>query len=188
MGYVDGQTSQISSEIGLLTPRLKCFAAALTGSEAKSQALLKATLGHLRARGAKERGHAPLALWAFAQMYKIWSAQMKGDASRRPQPADPRLYQPRSRLNDGGASARFAMQIAQLGPQQRGALHLIYGERLSYDEVAEIFDVPVSMIIARLAKCYGALAPRGGPERPRAPDEAVIAPPAGESRQRERAA
>ncbi|NJM33891.1 MAG: hypothetical protein HC850_03350 [Rhodomicrobium sp.] len=70
---------------------------------------------------------------------------------------DPRLFQPRSRTNDGGASARFAAQLAHLSPPQRGALHLVYGERLSYDEVAEIFDVPVSMIIARLAKAYSLL-------------------------------
>jgi DNA-directed RNA polymerase specialized sigma24 family protein len=158
MGYVVRQKSHIDSELGLLMPRLRSFAAALTGSEARTQELVKAARNQILARMAKERGHTPLPLWAFAQTQKLWANRMKRNAGVRPDPVDPRLFQPRSRVNDGGASARFAMRIAQLGPQQRGTLHLVYGERLSYDEVAEIFDVPVSAIISRLAKCHAQLA------------------------------
>jgi DNA-directed RNA polymerase specialized sigma24 family protein len=169
MGYVADQKSQISSEIDLIMPRLKSFAAALTGSEAKSQALLKAARNQILARISKERGHIPLALWAFMQTYKVWASRMADNAARQPEAADARLFLPRSRLDDGGASARFAAQLAQLSPQQRGALHLVYGERLSYDETAEIFDVPVSMIIARLAKSYALLARQEERVRPAQP-------------------
>jgi RNA polymerase sigma-70 factor (ECF subfamily) len=172
MGYVVDQKSQINSELGLMMPRLKAFAAALTANEAVSQSLGKATRNHILARMAKDRGHTPVALWSFAQMYKIWASRMKSGQDERAAPADPRLFQPRSRANDGGASARFARQLAQLSPQQRGTLHLIYGERLAYDEVAEIFGQPVAAIVTRLAKCHAVLAQaeereRGGfaPER-----------------------
>jgi RNA polymerase sigma-70 factor (ECF subfamily) len=157
MGYVVQQKSQINSELGLVMPRLKSFAVALTGSESNTQDLLKVTRNQILARMAKERGHTPLALWAFSQMQKIWAARMKRMALDRPDGADPRLFHPVSRMNDGGASARFAMRIAQLSPIQRGTLHLVYGERLSYDEVAEIFDAPVATIISRLAQCHAAL-------------------------------
>ncbi|MGB0085141.1 MAG: sigma factor-like helix-turn-helix DNA-binding protein [Rhodomicrobiaceae bacterium] len=167
MGYVVDQKSQINSELGLMMPRLKSFAAALTGSDASCQALVKATRNYILARMAKERGHMPLPLWAFLQMYRIWAGRMSG-AGRSGQETDPRLFQPRSRINDGGVSARFAMQLAQLSPQQRGALHLVYGERLSYDEAAEIFQVPVSTMISRLAQCYAALGQSGGYDRARA--------------------
>src|SRR5665648_378246 len=120
MGYVVDQKSQINSELGLMMPRLKAFAAALTANEAASQTLGKATRNHIVARMAKERGHTPVALWAFMQMYKIWASRMKPAQDERASPADPRLFQPRSRANDGGASARFARQLAQLSPQQRG--------------------------------------------------------------------
>lgn len=158
MGYVVRQKSQIDSELGLLMPRLRSFAAALTGSEARTLELVKAARSQILARMGKERGHTPLALWAFTQTQKLWAIRMKRAVAAPPEPVDPRLFQPRSRVNDGGASARFAMRIAQLGPLQRGTLHLVYGERLSYDEVAEIFDVPVSAIISRLAKCHVQLA------------------------------
>jgi RNA polymerase sigma-70 factor, ECF subfamily len=158
MGYVVEQKSQINSELGLMMPRLKAFAAALTGSEAASQTLLKATRNHILARMAKERGHMPVVLWSFSQMYKIWVTRMKPLQAERGNAADARLFQPRSRMNDGGASARFAQMLAQLGPQQRATLHLVYGERLSYDEVAEILGLPVTAIVTRLAKCHAALA------------------------------
>ena len=156
MGYVVDQKSQINSELGLMMPRLKAFAAALTANEAAIQSLGKATRNHILARMAKERGHTPVTLWAFAQMYKIWAARMKS-APDDAAPVDPRLFQPRSRANDGGASARFARALAHLAPQQRATLHLVYGERLSYDEVAEIFGQPVSAIVTRLAKCHAVL-------------------------------
>ena len=76
MGYVVDQKSQINSELGLMMPRLKAFAAALTANEAASQSLGKATRNHILARMAKERGHTPVALWAFTQMYKIWASRM----------------------------------------------------------------------------------------------------------------
>jgi RNA polymerase sigma-70 factor (ECF subfamily) len=155
MGYVSEQKSQMHSELGLLMPRLKSFAMSLTGDEAQALALVKVTRQHLLTRTSKERGHTPLILWAFMQLQRIWATRGKSKATDK---ADPRLFQPRSRVGDGGVSARLAMRLAQFSPSQRGTLHLVYGERLSYDEAAEIFDVPVSEIIARLSKCYAALA------------------------------
>lgn len=165
MGYVVDQKSQINSELGLMMPRLKALAAALTANDAACQSLGKATRTHILARIAKERGHTPLALWAFTQMYKIWATRMKPTQDERTAPADPRLFQPRSRANDGGASARFARMLAQLSPQQRATLHLVYGERLAYDEVAEIIGLPVAAVVTRLAKCHAALAQADERER-----------------------
>lgn len=164
MGYVVEQKSQINSELGLMLPRLKSFASALTGSEALSQTLVKATRSHFLAK-AKDRGHTPLALWAFMQMHTLWASRMKAPKGERGSHADPRLFCPRSRANDGSSGAvRFARMLAQLPPQQRGTLHLIYGERLSYDEVAEVFGVPVSTVMTRLARSYAALAQANEPD------------------------
>ena len=156
MGYVVDQKSQINSDIGLLTPRLRAFAAALTGSEAMSATLVKATR-NLLASKAKERGHTPVALWAFTHMHTLWASRMKPPRGERPQPADPRLFCPRSRANDGAAAQRLARLIAQLGPQQRGTIHLVYGERLSYDEVAEVFGVPLQTVMTRLVRAHGVI-------------------------------
>ena len=157
MGYAVEQKSQIHSELALLTPRLKVFATALTGSESMSVTLLKATRHHLAAK-VRERGHVPLALWAFTQMHALWASRMKPPRGERPQPADPRLFCPRGQSAD---SQRVARLIAQLSPQQRATLHLVYGERYSYDEVAEVFNVPVQTVMTRLVRSHAMLAQNG---------------------------
>lgn len=172
MSYAVDRNSQGQSEVALLMPRLKSFALALTGSEQQALALLRATRSHAHSRVDKDRGHTPVALWTLIQMHKIW-AKRSGGKSTKPDEADPRLFQPRSRTGDGGASARLAMQIARLTPRQRGALHLVYGERLSYDEAAEIFGAPVAEIMSCLAAAHAAIA---GLNAPQAQHSAPAAP------------
>jgi DNA-directed RNA polymerase specialized sigma24 family protein len=162
MGYVADQKSQIHSEFGLMMPRLKAFARALTGDEVKMQTLVRAAHHQILSRATRERGHTPLLTWSLMQVYGLWASRMRDTGADE---VDPRLFQPRSRANDGGASARFAARLARLTPMQRGALHLVYGERLSYDEVAEIFGVEMSEIITLLARCYALLGDTAAADR-----------------------
>jgi len=158
MGYPVEKKAQIHSELALLLPRLASFATALTGHEGAAQALLKSTRTQALARAAKERGHTPLILWTLYLMHGLWASRMKAQ-SEKAGAVEPRLFQPRS-LAQGGhpaQTARMAKFIAQLPPQQRATLHLVYGERLSYDEVADVFGVAVSTVMTRLARCHQAL-------------------------------
>lgn len=160
MSYPVDKKAQIHSELALLTPRLGRFAAALTGGDATSHALLKATRNQVLARAARDRGNTPLILWSFALMHGLWASRAKSHGDKHP-PADPRLFQPRSgAASDPAGSARLAKFVAQLSPQQRGMLHLVYGERLSYDEVAEIFGLEVSAVMTRLARAHATLIQR----------------------------
>lgn len=163
MSHTVDRNSQSQSEVGLLMPRLKSFALALAGSDNAALALLRATRSHALANVDKTRGHVSIALWTLMQMRRIWTKKFNGKNVGGTQ-ADPRLFQPISRVDDGGTSARLAMKISRLDPVQRGLLHLIYGERLSYDEAAEIFDIPVSEVISILVSAHGAIA--GQPPAP----------------------
>lgn len=155
MGYQVDQKAHIHSELSLSMPRLTAFAAALTGNEAASISLVKATRNQAVQR-VKERGHTPLLLWTFSLMHTLWAARAKTQGQDNT-PGDPRLFQPRAIQGDKPAALRMAQLVAQLSPQQRGALHLVYGERLSYDEVADIFAVPVATVMTRLARCHAAV-------------------------------
>lgn len=157
MSHTVDRNSQSQSEVGLLMPRLKSFALALTGSDNAALALLKATRSYALANIDRNRGHMSVALWTLIQMQKIWTKKFNGKNAGGAQ-ADPRLFQPISRVDDGGTSARFAMKISRLEPMQRGLLHLVYGERLSYDEAAEIFNIPVSEVISTLVSAHAAIA------------------------------
>ncbi len=163
MSYPVDRKAQIHSELALLMPRLAAFAAALTGSEAASHSLVKATRSQVLARAARERGHTPLVLWAFSMMYALWASKMKAaPQGEKAFPADARLFQPRSSAQsaEGSAIVRMAKFIAQLPPSHRATLHLVYGERLSYDEVGEVLSIPVATVISRLARAYSALIQR----------------------------
>ncbi len=157
MSHPVDRNSQSQSEVGLLMPRLKSFALALAGSENAALALLRATRSHALTNVDRDRGHMPVALWTLMQMRRIWAKKFNGKNAGSAQ-ADPRLFQPISRVDDGGPSARFAMKISRLDPMQRGLLHLVYGERLSYDEAADIFDIPVSEVISALVSAHTAIA------------------------------
>ena len=170
MSYPVDKKAQIHSELALVTPRLACFAAALTANETASHALLKATRNQVIARASRDRGHTPLILWAFALMHGLWAARMKAQGERQTA-ADPRLFLPRGSAGSSANLARLAKFIAQLPPQQRATLHLVYGERLSYDEVAEIFAVPVSTVMTRLVRAHAALTQR--PEQGSGPSAAA---------------
>lgn len=186
MSHPVDRNSQSQSEVGLLMPRLKSFALSLTGSEAVALALLRATRAHALAHVDRERGHAPVALWTFMQMHRLWAKKF-GSRSGGGGQADPRLFQPVSRIDDGGTSARLAIKIGKLDPLQRGLLHLVYGERLSYDEAAEIFDIPVTEVIAALVSAHTAIAGKYAAPAPQTTDDQPF-PYEKAARQQERAA
>lgn len=186
MSHTVDRNSQSQSEVGLLMPRLKSFALALTGSDNAALALLKATRSHALANIDRNRGHMSVALWTLIQMQKIWAKKFNGRNAGSAQ-ADPRLFQPISRVDDGGTSARFAMKISRLDPMQRGLLHLVYGERLSYDEAAEIFDIPVSEVISALVSAHAAIAGQASAPHPRGTEQRPF-PYEKNARQQERAA
>jgi DNA-directed RNA polymerase specialized sigma24 family protein len=167
-------------------PRLKAFALALAGSDNAALALLRATRSHALANVDRERGHAPVTLWTLMQMRRIWAKKSSGKNAGGAQ-VDPRLFQPISRIDDGGTSARFAMKISRLEASQRGLLHLVYGERLSYDEAAEIFDISVSEVIAALVSAHKAIAGQASAQ-PRQDAEQQPFPYEKSARQQERAA
>jgi RNA polymerase sigma-70 factor (ECF subfamily) len=156
MGYGVDKKSGVKSELRTLLPRLKGFAMSLTGNGQATQALLKATCKYIAAKAEKEQGHTPFALWAFTQMHTLWSRrEAQRENPREPQPADPRLFAGRNA--ESGSAMAFARFVAQLPPQQRGTLLLVYGEGWSYDETAEVFGVPVATVMTRLARSHAAL-------------------------------
>lgn len=158
MGYGVEKKSGVRADLRALLPRLKGFAVSLTGNSQAGHALLKATCKYVAARAEREQGHTPFALWAFTQMHTLWSRrEAQRENPREPQAADPRLFAGRNGENSADAAA-FARFIAQLPPQQRGTLLLVYGEGWSYDEVAEAFGVPVATVMTRLARSHAVLA------------------------------
>ncbi|MDX2263954.1 MAG: RNA polymerase sigma factor [Hyphomicrobiales bacterium] len=159
MGYGADKASSIQQELQTLMPRLHYFAAALTGSRASALDLTATICQTALARAARDKGQTPLLLWTLTEMHTLWVQRLAARSGpRRGEPAEPELFFPAApRGRPSAATASLAKFIAHLPPQQRGALTLVYGLGLSYDEAAEVYGAPVSTLMTRLARCHKAL-------------------------------
>jgi RNA polymerase sigma-70 factor (ECF subfamily) len=147
----------IHQELRPLLPRLHYFAAALTGSKPAALDLTKSICQAVLSRAAREKGQSPLALWALCEMHASWIQTVASKPKHERDVADPELYIGLFESRQASA-ASFAKFVANLPAQQRGALTLVYGLGLSYDEAAEVYGVHVSTIMTRLVRCHKALA------------------------------
>lgn len=165
MDHPEKATESAHAQLIALLPRLRRLAAVLSGEREKSSALVRAACVEIVERAhVSERGldfdHEALAI-----MYAIWL----GDLRRQRQPitqaqGDETLYRAmlsgaEGALPGGGEVAGF---LAGLPPQQRVALLLTYGERLSYEQAAKILDTPAETISARVNRAREALIARLG--------------------------
>lgn len=127
--------------IGLL-PRLRRYARVLTARPDVADDLVADTL--TRARHAAGDEQAP-AVSVMAIMHRL---HQRGRRRRS------RTLDARSLPLDAaaGPAARIVELLCQLALDEREVLLLVAVERLAYDEVAALLDVPPATVIARLSR------------------------------------
>ncbi len=139
-----------------LYPRLRAFAIALTGSLRGGAGLAQAAFQTLEEAKDGERA-ADLMLDAYRAAHSLWM-QRTVAASEIDGRADPRCFAlPASTPQAAAQHKGLAQAIADLPPQQRATLLLVYGEGLSYDEAAEVFDTTVQIVMTRVARGHVAV-------------------------------
>jgi DNA-directed RNA polymerase specialized sigma24 family protein len=165
----------VRQDLILMLPRLKRFADLLAGERKEGKAVLRRALfrmldGHHR----YQRGTS-FDRWAFAEIYAAWLESLR----EHPEPlGQGKTDENFARLfyRDGEESFDLitADFLAQLPPQQRGTLLLVYGEGFDHDEAAMVLDTTRGAIEARLIRASAGLADRlDAPARARG-DEAAI--------------
>jgi len=140
-----------------LYPRVRAFAIALTGSMRAGAGLAQAALVNLRAGENAEESRAELLLEAYRQAHALWMQRPAAGAESAGR-ADPRCFA--LPANTAEAAARhkgLAQVMADLPPEQRATLLLVYGEGLSYDEAAEVFESTVQVVMTRVARGHVAV-------------------------------
>jgi RNA polymerase sigma-70 factor, ECF subfamily len=153
-GETTGRTTDISRR---LYPRLQAFAITLTGAPAPAASLVRAALAKLESQGFGGRGQTGLLLSAYGELHSLWLQQAAegGTAAGRP---DPRCFALPSGSAEGAARNKgLAQAIANLPAQQRATLFLVYGEGLSYDEVAEVFGASLKDVMTRVVRGHVAI-------------------------------
>jgi RNA polymerase sigma-70 factor (ECF subfamily) len=160
----NGIVETLKQELAGLTPRIRRFAWALTGSREEGDDLAQAAL--VKALGAL-RQFTPgtrLDAWTFRIVRTVWIDRGRAQ-SRRPTVHDPEAVEA---LSDDGVAARGAearLDLARvrhamsaLPEDQRTVLALVAIEGLSYREAAEATGVPVGTVMSRLSRARARLA------------------------------
>jgi RNA polymerase sigma-70 factor (ECF subfamily) len=155
---------EVRRELAALTPRIRRFAWALTGSREDGDDLAQAALVKaLGALGQFEPG-TRLDAWVFRVTRTVWIDRARASA-RRPTVHDPEAVEA---LSDRGLAARGAearldlarvrAAMGRLPDDQRDVLAMVAIEGLSYREAAEAIGVPVGTVMSRLSRARARLA------------------------------
>jgi RNA polymerase sigma-70 factor (ECF subfamily) len=142
-------------DIAALTPRLRRYASALTGSRADAQDLVQDCLEHALAHRESLRDPDRLYPWLLAILHNLHaSAHRKRARQGWEEPVDRfadslALSQPPA---DRGAVRDLVRAMAGLTPEHREVLLLTALEGLRYAEIAEALDIPIGTVMSRLAR------------------------------------
>lgn len=168
----------IRSRLISLLPRLRRFASVLAGDRSGGDALLRASCTKMLDEAHRYQRGTPFSRWAFGEIHAVWLEGLR--AHRQPiaeTRADELLFRARADEDGGGEeAARIAAFLANLPPQQRSAVLLVYGEGFSYEDAARVLDAPTETIAARVGRALAALIDSVGPLDGRGRTEATVEP------------
>ncbi|MFD0987653.1 sigma factor-like helix-turn-helix DNA-binding protein [Methyloligella solikamskensis] len=157
-----------------ILPRLKRFAEVLIGEQGEGTALLGRSLRDMLDHAHTYQRGTPLDRWAFGEIYRLWLKELRGHANPMRRGSQPdREFQALITEDDGALPDPMTVSfIANLPPQQRVTLLLIYGEGFSYEDASVILDCALESIETRLIRASAGLANKIG--------HGVEAPPSAE--------
>lgn len=151
-----------------LLPRLRRFALWLTRDLSSADDLVQSTMERALSTRAAKREQGNLRAWLFRILYRQFL-----DARRRSQRyawllgrlrTDEEPQWPSAEREALAQSALAAFE--HLSPEQRSLLLWVTVEGLSYQEVADILDVPIGTVMSRLSRARQAMRRAGDGERP----------------------
>lgn len=144
--------------LGLL-PRLRRLARALAGQVADADDLVQLALERALAHATRWDPGAPLDKWVFAIMRNAWrdELRMRGRSQKLFAPEEAGTTQADGASARPGQQLDLAAAMSTLSSDQREVVALVLVEGLTYDEAAELLQVPVGTVTSRLARARNAL-------------------------------
>ena len=140
--------ADFADALALQIPRLRRYARALTRDTAWADDLVQDTLERALQRRWLFRLNTNLTAWLFTMLHRLYL----NEAPRRV-PAQPIEDMPEP-VAPGDPAVQLDMQraLARLTPEHSAVIVLVGLEQLSYQEAAEILDVPIGTVMSRLAR------------------------------------
>lgn len=160
----DAKSDAVRREMIALLPRLRRFAAALTGNLSEADDLVQDTVE--RALRNLERWEAGTRLdsWMYRIAQNLWIDTVRAKR-RRPvvsgDPPEAAVWIDGNRVAEAKLTfADTCRALAELPGDQRAAVALVLIEGLSYREAADILGVPIGTVTSRLARARETLSAR----------------------------
>jgi RNA polymerase sigma-70 factor, ECF subfamily len=171
-----GAVSKFRKNIGVILPRLKRFALALTRSRSEMDDLVQATCERALTRVRQWDPETRLDSWMFRIMQNIWFNELRA-RNVRERYAE---VEQAELISTGNAQVaelhvllgRVEDEMFRLPEEQHIVLRLVYINGMTYSEVAEAKSIPLGTVMSRLARARLTLM-----QRLEANDTAIVGEP-----------
>ena len=149
----------VDDQLRQVLPRLRRFAHWLTKGAGGADDLVQSTLERALSRWTSRRDQEALRAWLFSILYRLFLDKRR--RSRRYAAALEHLQggdEPAQPSVEREVVAQSALEaLEQLPPEQRSLLLWVSVEGLSYQEIADILEVPMGTVMSRLSRARAAL-------------------------------
>lgn len=144
-----------------IIPMIRRFAYSLTGNQHDADDLLQSTLERLLTKDLPR--DVDLTKWAFRVCRNLWIDEYRSQKVRQEATQKPELQQLDIVDGDKVMTNQLTVQQVQralqkLPEDQKSILTLIAVEDLSYQEVADLLNIPVGTVMSRLSRARKAMA------------------------------
>jgi len=150
---------EVRKELGVLLPRLRRFARAITRHREDADDLVQLSVERALTRWQQWQPGTRLDSWMFRIMKNAWIDEVRARARRdevlAPEEAGEHVGHHPADQQQLAMDVHKAM--AQLNDDQRLVVGLVLVEGLPYKEAAEVLDIPIGTLTSRLARARDAL-------------------------------
>ena len=134
-------------------PRLRRYARALTGERSAADDLVQDTLERALSRLHLWRQGSDLRAWLFTIMHNIYVNQTRSRIRHPQEPLDDSAADElRAREPDWGELRDIEEALGRLPGEQRAVVLLVGLEQFSYEEAAQVLDIPLGTVMSRLSR------------------------------------
>jgi RNA polymerase sigma-70 factor (ECF subfamily) len=156
------QLSELRRGISELLPRLRRFGAALTGSQDEGDDIVQAAIERALSKSSQWQQGTRLDSWMFKIMQNLWKDRIrKIKHDRKKQVLE---FASTDQVVDGSKVAetmlmltRTREQFSNLSDEHRMVLALVVIDGHSYQEAANLLEIPIGTLMSRLYRAREAL-------------------------------
>jgi RNA polymerase sigma-70 factor (ECF subfamily) len=146
---VSDHESQVAQHI----PRLRRYARALAGDRSAADDLVQDTLERALSRFHLWRQGSDLRAWLFTIMHNIYVNQARSRMRHPHETLDePSADALQAREPDWGELRDIEDALSRLPDEQRAVVLLVGLEQFTYEEAAQVLDIPLGTVMSRLSR------------------------------------